>query len=155
MWSDPYFYILLSFALFVLLAGRPLYRKLKGQIQDHAQSVERNLKEVADLHREATLLLKEKKEAFVQMESTLKEMEAKTQQSIQDMETKTESEVASLKALYENKITQELQSLEKDATEALKQDLLERSLSNAQWLLEKKLTKEQHQEITSKLLEKL
>jgi F0F1-type ATP synthase membrane subunit b/b' len=153
MLYDPSFYLTLSFALFVLGFGRPIYRKFKDQLKNHRKEVESQIQEVNALYDEAQTILSEKRKELERLEEKIYLLKAESKKRVLHIQKEQKEALKHLEKLFKEELNQEKESLKNDISQSIQKDLLEKAHQNVRWILENKLTKSQKEKINTSLLE--
>jgi len=155
MWHDPYFYILISFVLFLFFMGYPLYKKLLQHLQIRSSTIERQITEVEALYLEAQSILLEQKNALVLSKKAMSVLEKEAHIRVKKIQEETKNVLMHFEEISKKDLEREISSLKEDCKHSIQRELMERSYINIQWILKNKLTEAQKEKLISFSMEKV
>ena len=147
MFSDPQFWVAVSFVLFIVVIFNPVRKILTSSLDSQIKEIENTINNAENLRNEAQKTLSElvTKEADVEKEiQKLKnEADAKIRSLQQNLQNKLKEQIEKKKEQSENKIEQIVRD-----TNAYLRDYITTSTSNAaKYILDKNLTEKNKQEL--------
>lgn len=118
LWTDPHFWVLASFVIFVGLAWKPLSRMIAKGLDERAAKIKAELEEAGRLREEAqaVLLAYQKKQ-----QESLKEAEAIVAKAKDDAARMAAAAEAELKAAIENRTKAAMDKIAQAETQALQE----------------------------------
>lgn len=155
MWSDPSFYLALSFFIFLIFSVRPFFRKLSEHLKNYGNSINNQLTTVEVLYQEAQALLDAKKQDFVELEKRLEILEIEAREKVAVIEEDLQKMLLHLEKISQANLKQAQKSLKEDMEENIRQIVLKKSYSNVEWMLCNTLTNEQKEKLTTHAIDEL
>ena len=101
MFSDPQFWVAVSFILFIVAIFNPVRKILTSSLDTQIKDIKNKIDEVENLRNEAQKSLDE-----------LKEREAKVEKEIQNLKLESEKRIAELKDISTSKLTDQIEKRE-------------------------------------------
>ena len=98
MFSDPQFWVAVSFILFIAAIFNPVRKILASSLDAQINDIKNKLDEVENLKNEAQKALDE-----------IKDREAKVEKEIQNLKSESEKRIADLKDISSNKLTDQIE----------------------------------------------
>ena len=98
MFSDPQFWVAVSFLLFIAAIFNPVRKILASSLDAQINDIKNKLDEVENLKNEAQKALDE-----------IKDREAKVEKEIQNLKSESEKRIADLKDISSNKLTDQIE----------------------------------------------
>ena len=98
MFSDPQFWVAVSFILFIAAIFNPVRKTLTSSLDSQIKDIKNKIDEVENLKNEAQKALDE-----------LKERESKVEKEIQNLNLETEKRIAELKDISKTKLTDQIE----------------------------------------------
>ena len=98
MFSDPQFWVAVSFILFIAAIFNPVRKILASSLDAQINDIKNKLDEVENLKNEAQKALDE-----------IKDREAKVEKEIQNLKSESEKRIAELKDISTNKLTDQIE----------------------------------------------
>ncbi len=155
MFSDPQFWVAVSFVLFILAIFNPVRKQLTASLDTQINEIKIKIEEAESLKNEAQKTLNEirKRESFVEQEIT--NLNLDTEDKIKKLEEisskKINEQIEKKKILAENKIDQLL----REAKLSIKNYISVNSIETAKFLLQNKLSKDNHNSIIGESINEL
>lgn len=144
MLHDPTFFVFVAFILFVLLAGRPIYRALGKTLDARAARIEAELAEASRLREEAAATLaayqRKQKEAEAEAEAMLAAARETARQLEAGAREQLQRAVDARIASANDKIARE----EQEAVNAIQRKVVEIAVEAARSMLSEDLNDEAH-----------
>ena len=98
MFSDPQFWVAVSFILFIVAIFNPVRKILISSLDTQIKDIRNKIDEIENLKNEAQKALDD-----------LKERETKVQKEIQNLNLESEKRIAELKNIYTSKLTDQIE----------------------------------------------
>tara|TARA_B100001057_G_scaffold326000_1_gene326221 strand:+ start:148 stop:633 length:486 start_codon:yes stop_codon:yes gene_type:complete len=98
MFSDPQFWVAISFILFIAAIFNPVRKILTSSLDAQINDIKNKIDEVENLRNEAQIALDE-----------LKERETKVEKEIQNLKLESEKKIANLKDISTSKLTEQIE----------------------------------------------
>ena len=98
MFSDPQFWVAVSFILFIAAIFNPVRKSLTSSLDAQIKAIKKNIDEVENLKNDAQKALDE-----------LKEREAKVEKEIHNLNLESEKRIAELKNISTSKLTDQIE----------------------------------------------
>ena len=118
MFSDPQFWVAVSFFLFILAIFNPVRKILKSSLDTQISEIKKNIEETENLKNEA--------------HKTLTELETRkneVQKEIKDLKLSTENKISELKESYSKKLTDQIEKRKVLAESKIEQFIRETNIS--------------------------
>ena len=118
MFSDPQFWVAVSFFLFILAIFNPVRKILKSSLDSQISEIKKNIEETENLKNEA--------------HKTLTELETRkneVQKEIKDLKLSTENKISELKESYSKKLTDQIEKRKVLAESKIEQFIRETNIS--------------------------
>ena len=118
MFSDPQFWVAVSFFLFILAVFNPVRKILKSSLDTQISEIKKNIEETENLKNEA--------------HKTLTELETRkneVQKEIKDLKLSTENKISELKESYSKKLTDQIEKRKVLAESKIEQFIRETNIS--------------------------
>ena len=118
MFSDPQFWVAVSFFLFILAIFNPVRKILKSSLDSQISEIKKNIEETENLKNEA--------------HKTLTELETRkneVQKEIKDLELSTENKISELKESYSKKLEDQIEKRKVLAESKIEQFVREINIS--------------------------
>ena len=118
MFSDPQFWVAVSFFLFILAIFNPVRKILKSSLDSQISEIKKNIEETESLKNEA--------------HKTLTELETRkneVQKEIKDLKLSTENKISELKESYSKKLTDQIEKRKVLAESKIEQFIRETNIS--------------------------
>ena len=118
MFSDPQFWVAVSFFLFILAIFNPVRKILKSSLDTQISEIKKNIEETEILKNEA--------------QKTLTELETRkneVQKEIKDLKLSTENKISELKESYSKKLTDQIEKRKVLAESKIEQFIRETNIS--------------------------
>ena len=142
MFSDPQFWVAVSFILFIAAIFNPVRKILTSSLDAQIKDIKNKIDEVEDLKNEAQKALDE-----------LKQRETRVEKEIQNLNLESEKKIAALKDLSNSKLTDQIEKrkilaenkieqLVRDTNNSIKYYISSVAIETTRNILLKKLTKD-------------
>ena len=118
MFSDPQFWVAVSFFLFILAIFNPVRKILKSSLDSQISEIKKNIEETENLKNEA--------------HKTLTELETRkneVQKEIKELKISTENKISELKESYSKKLTDQIEKRKVLAESKIEQFVRETNIS--------------------------
>ena len=118
MFSDPQFWVAVSFFLFILAVFNPVRKILKSSLDTQISEIKKNIEETESLKNEA--------------HKTLTELETRkneVQKEIKELKISTENKISELKESYSKKLTDQIEKRKVLAESKIEQFVRETNIS--------------------------
>ena len=118
MFSDPQFWVAVSFFLFILAIFNPVRKILKSSLDSQISEIKKNIEETENLKNEA--------------HKTLTELETRkneVQKEIKDLKLSTENKISELKESYSKKLADQIEKRKVLAESKIEQFVRETNIS--------------------------
>ena len=118
MFSDPQFWVAVSFFLFILAIFNPVRKILKSSLDSQISEIKKNIEETENLKNEA--------------HKTLTELETRkneVQKEIKELKISTENKISELKESYSKKLTDQIEKRKVLAESKIEQFIRETNIS--------------------------
>ena len=118
MFSDPQFWVAVSFFLFILAIFNPVRKILKSSLDSQISEIKKNIEETESLKNEA--------------HKTLTELETRkneVQKEIKELKISTENKISELKESYSKKLTDQIEKRKVLAESKIEQFIRETNIS--------------------------
>ena len=118
MFSDPQFWVAVSFFLFILAIFNPVRKILKSSLDTQISEIKKNIEETENLKNEA--------------HKTLTELEIRkneVQKEIKELKISTENKISELKESYSKKLTDQIEKRKALAESKIEQFVRETNIS--------------------------
>ena len=118
MFSDPQFWVAVSFFLFILAIFNPVRKILKSSLDSQISEIKKNIEETESLKNEA--------------HKTLTELETRkneVQKEIKELKISTENKISELKESYSKKLTDQIEKRKVLAESKIEQFVRETNIS--------------------------
>ena len=118
MFSDPQFWVAVSFFLFILAIFNPVRKILKSSLDSQISEIKKNIEETENLKNEA--------------HKTLTELEIRkneVQKEIKELKISTENKISELKESYSKKLTDQIEKRKVLAESKIEQFVRETNIS--------------------------
>ena len=118
MFSDPQFWVAVSFFLFILAIFNPVRKILKSSLDTQISEIKKNIEETENLKNEA--------------HKTLTELETRkneVQKEIKELKISTENKISELKESYSKKLTDQIEKRKVLAESKIEQFVRETNIS--------------------------
>jgi F0F1-type ATP synthase membrane subunit b/b' len=155
MWHDPHTYIAISFVLFLLFIGRPLYQKFSNQLAQRSLKIGKDIEAIDALYQEAQGILLDQKKSLAQVEDLVEKLKKDAKDRIKTIETDREQVLKSLEESSVKDLQKEMDNLKEDVKKSIQETLMQQSYENVQWILNNKLTDAQREKLIAEGIEKL
>lgn len=152
MLHDPTFYVTLSFILFLLLIGRPLFALILKRLDERGISIKKMIEQASRAKEDAEKFLKATK---IQQKETLKQIEAiKTHSGFEAERLKSDSrkKLEQLIARSEKLTEEQIERAEKKALADIKHDVIHIAILAAENIFEKNLNEKTNDQLVEKAL---
>ena len=110
MFSDPQFWVAISFLLFILAIFNPVKKMLVANLDSQIKEIREKIEEAEDIRKEAEKVLNEVKEREVNVENEIKKLKLSSNKRINELKnlssTKLDEQINKRKFLAETKIEQ-------------------------------------------------
>ena len=110
MFSDPQFWVAISFLLFILAIFNPVKKMLVANLDSQIKEIREKIEEAEDIRKEAEKVLNEVKEREVNVEDEINKLKLSSNKRINELKnlssTKLDEQINKRKFLAETKIEQ-------------------------------------------------
>ncbi len=155
MFSDPQFWVAVSFILFVAAIFNPVRKILTSSLDSQINDIKIKIKEVENIKNEAQKALDELKERETKVEKEIHNLKLESDQKISELKDisslKLTDQIKKRKILAENKIEQ----LVRDTNGSIKDYIADMAIKTTANILKNKLTKEKKSELINKSIQDL
>jgi F-type H+-transporting ATPase subunit b len=139
LFSDPSFWVTVSFIIFILLAARPVSRKIATALDARSEQIRRELDEAVRLREEAQAILasyqKKQRESMAEAERILQQTREDAQAMAEKAEADLKSSIEKRKKLAMEKIEQ----AEKQAMQAVQSHVVDIAVSAARAVISEQM----------------
>ena len=147
MFSDPQFWVAVSFLLFIVAIFNPVRKQLTTSLDAQINEIKNKIVEAENIKKEA--------------EKTLSELEAREEKvgkEIDELNKETEDRIKTLQEISDNKISDQIKKRKilaenkvdqiiREAKVAVKDYISNTSIETTRYILQNKLTKEKHNQL--------
>lgn len=155
MWHDPYIYMVFSFVIFLWFMGRPFCKKFLIQLRERSFKIDQHIQEVESLYQEAHHILSKQKNALVESEKAMAQLEEETQKRVKKIKEEQERSLNVLEETAVREVKKEVESLKEDMKRSIQEELLDKSYYNVQWIIQNKLTDKQRETLVTDSIERI
>ncbi len=147
MFSDPQFWVAVSFFLFIAAIFNPVRKMLSSNLDTQINDIKLKIAEAENLKLEAQKTLNEVKKREAEVEKEIQKLKINSDEKIEDLKklssNKLSEQINKRKFLAENKIDQ----IVRDMNLSVRHYILNTSINASTRILQKNLTKENKSEL--------
>ena len=155
MFSDPQFWVAVSFVLFIAAIFNPVRKILTSSLDAQINNIKIKLEEVENLKNEAQKALDELKERETKVEKEIQNLKLESDKKISELKNisslKLTDQIKKREILAENKIEQ----LVRDTNSSIKNYITDIAIKTTANILKNKLTKEKKSELINESIQDL
>ena len=155
MFSDPQFWVAVSFILFIAAIFNPVRKILTSSLDAQINDIKIKLEEVENIKNEAQKALDELKERETKVEKEIQNLKLESDQKISELKDissfKLTDQIKKRQILAENKIEQ----LVRDTKSSIKDYITDIAIKTTANILKNKLTKEKKSELINESIQDL
>ncbi len=155
MFSDPQFWVAVSFILFIAAIFNPVRKILTSNLDAKINEIKDKIDEIENIKNEAQKALDELKERETKVEKEIQNLKLESEKKILELKdltaTKLRDQIEKRKKLAENKIEQLL----RDTNSSIKNYISDIAIKTTTYILQNNLTKEKKSELINKSIQDL
>ena len=155
MFQDPTFWVAVAFVIFVVLAGKPIYKGLVGGLDAHAEKIRAQLDEARELHEEAQKTLAEYKR---KQRDAVKDAEAiinHAKEESERMRTRADERLKESIARREQAAKEKIAQAEASALKQVRSEAVDIAIAAAARIIEEKLDDKQANDLAKQAIDDL
>ena len=152
---DPTFWVAVAFVIFVVAAGKPIYRGLVGGLDAHAEKIRAQLDEARELHEEAQKTLAEYKR---KQRDAVKDAEAivnHAKEESERMRARADERLQESIARREQAAKEKIAQAEASALKEVRSQAVDIAIAAAAKIIEEKLDSKQSDALAKKAIDEL
>ena len=147
MFSDPQFWVAIAFIIFVLAIFNPIRKILSSSLDTKINEIKESIEEAENLKNDTQITLSEIKKRQNKVELEIKEIYSNSKEKIKILETQTQIKLSEQSSKRELLTKAKIEQMTRDANLMVQQHITQTAINAAVALLEKKLNKEEKQNL--------
>ena len=155
MLSDPQFWVAIAFIIFIIAIFNPVKKILTSSLDEKINEIKDNIEEAENLKNKTQLILSDIKKRQNEVEEEIKKIHINAEERIKILEKQVEEKIKGQSDKRELIAKSKIDQLVRDINLQIQQNISQTAISVTLDLLEKKLNKEEKQNIINKSITEL
>ena len=155
MFSDPQFWVLVAFIIFVIAIFNPVRKILLSNLDKKIDEIKNSINEAEKLKNESQITLSEIKKRQNQVKLEIDEINNRAKEKIVSIEKNTQIKLNEQIEKHHSMATAKIDKMLRDANDDIKNYIANKAILAASNILEKKLTNSEKQNLIDKSIKEL
>ena len=155
MFSDPQFWVAIAFVIFIIAIFNPVRKILSSSLDGKINEIKESLEEAENLKTETQIALGEIKKRQNEVQEEIKEIHTSSEEKIKIIESQAKNRLTEQLSKRELIAQSKIEQMARDANLSVQQKITQTSIDSAIAVLEKKLNKEDRQNLIDQSIKEL
>lgn len=150
MLSDPQFWVAVAFVIFIAAIFNPVRKMLSSSLDSKINEIKENIEEAEKLRNDSQVTLSEIKKRQNEVKLEIKEIHTNSKEKIKILETQAQIKLSEQISKKEMLAKEKIEQMTRDANLMIQQHITQTAISASLAAIEKKLDKEEKQNLINK-----
>ena len=155
MFSDPQFWVAIAFVIFIIAIFNPVRKILSSSLDGKINEIKESLEEAENLRTDTQIALGEIKKRQNEVQEEIKEIHTSSEEKIKIIESQAKNRLTEQLSKRELIAQSKIEQMARDANLSVQQKITQTSIDSAIAVLEKKLNKEDRQNLIDQSIKEL
>ena len=155
MFTDPQFWVAIAFIIFVLVIFNPTRKILSSSLDAKINEIKGSIEEAENLKNDTQITLSEIKKRQNEVELEIKKIHSNSKNKIKILESQAQVKLSEQSSKKESLTKEKIEQMTRDANLMVQQHITQTAISATVAVLEKKLNKEEKQNLINQSIKDL